>query len=131
MFFSEALFAVHRASTVLLELDLTETSKQQETRLTRQKKERLYLRFTLKRRGVQAYKASHCKQFDSVPRHNVFSKTRSEKFSSELKNTHLKDRLAEDASEVLCPTVPSSVSSNARLRVQKPSPDWIMKGLRC
>lgn len=75
--------------------------------------------------------ASHCKQFDLVPRHNVFSKTPCEKFSSELKNTHLNDRLMEDTSEVLCPTVPSSVSSHERVRVQKCSPGWILKGLCC
>lgn len=75
--------------------------------------------------------ASHCKQFDLAPRHNVFSKPPCEKFTSELKNTHLNDRLMEDTSEVLCPTVPSSVSSNERMMVQKSSPGWILKGLCC
>lgn len=56
---------------------------------------------------------------------------RCEKFISELKKTHLNDRLTEDTFEVLCPTVPSSVSSNERLRVQKRPLDRIMKGLHC
>lgn len=60
----------------------------------------------------------------------MFGKTCCEKFSSQLKPTHLNDRLTEDTFEVPCPTVPSSVSSNERLRVQKCSPEWIMKGLR-
>lgn len=131
MFSSDAFQSVHWAPVVLLKWNLVETSKHHQTWLTQQKKVRLSLWFTPKHWGVQPSMASHCKPFDSVPRHNVFSKTHRGEFSSELNPAHLNDQLQKRLLKCSVLQCPPQLSSSERLRVQKCSLDWVLKGRHC